>query len=142
MEGPQACNTQEPTRALTSDVPRRPAPGWSRWRDVGLLAVLLFVVAAVRIWLACLTEVAARDSIGFIHIAWELQRCRSWSDCCGVLRSAEQHPGYPLLIFATSWPVHQLTTGREEDVMQRSAQIASIIAGLLLIVPMYYLGKE
>jgi hypothetical protein len=142
MEGPHAGNTPEPTRTPATGRPRRGTPGRSRWRDLGYLALLLLVVGAVRVWLAWHTEVAARDSIGFIHIAWELQRCRSWSDCCQVLRSAEQHPGYPLAVLAASGPVHRLTTGREEDVMQRAAQAASIVAGLLLILPMFYLGKE
>jgi hypothetical protein len=104
--------------------------------------VLLLVLAAVRTWMAYHTEVAARDSIGFIRIAWMLQQCRSWQECRDVLRDAEQHPGYPLAILAASWPVHRLTTGREVDLMQWSAQLASIVAGLLLILPMYYLGKE
>jgi hypothetical protein len=106
------------------------------------MALLLLVLGSLRLWLAWHTEVAARDSIGFIHIAWELQRCRSLSDCCEVLRSAEQHPGYPLAVLAASWPVRRFSPGREEDVMQRSAQFASVVAGLLLIVPLYYLGKE
>jgi hypothetical protein len=146
MEGPHAGKSPDHIDTPTSARPARPAPGGaaggSRWRDFGSLALLVLVLAGLRTWLAWHTEVAARDSIGFIHIAWEMQRCRSWSDCCEVVRSAEQHPGYPLVILAASWPVHQLTAGREEDVMQRAAQVASIIAGLLLVVPTYYLGKE
>ena len=102
------------------------------------LLLLLLFASGLRVWQVSHTEVAARDSIGFIRYAWELQR-QPWPD---VVRRAEQHPGYPLVILATSLSVRHFYHGPESILMQLSAQLASAIAGVLLVVPMFYLGKE
>jgi hypothetical protein len=111
--------------------------GW-RWRDGASLLVLLLLAGGIRTWLFCHTEVAARDSIGFIRIAWQLEH-RSWVD---VLKQSEQHPGYPVLLLAVSVPVRQVLHGPEAVVMQFSAQLTSVLAGTLLVIPMFYLGRE
>ena len=107
------------------------------WRDLAPLALLLVLAAGVRLWHLTHTEVAARDSIGFIRQAWQL-RHRPWAD---VLRQAEQHPGYPFAVLAVSGPVRQFVTGPDALTMQLSAQLASSLAGALLVIPMFYLGK-
>jgi 4-amino-4-deoxy-L-arabinose transferase-like glycosyltransferase len=109
-----------------------------RWRDAYSLLVLLLLAAGLRTWLFCHTAVAARDSIGFIRIAW-LLRHQPWAD---VLRHSEQHPGYPVLLLLVSYPVRLLLHGPEALVMQFSAQLTSVLAGTLLVVPMFYLGRE
>ena len=38
-------------------------------------------------------------------------------------------------------PVRALTTGSDADALMLSAQLASSIAGVLLVIPMYFLGK-
>jgi hypothetical protein len=90
------------------------------------------------VWLIAHTEVAARDSIGFIRYALELES-RPWKD---VLPNNLQHPGYPLVLMAVSWPVRCFFGGIDSFTMQLSAQLASSLAGVLLVVPMYYLGRE
>src|SRR5437763_16667760 len=76
------------------------SPGWTSldWKLVALLA--LFAVG-LRGWQLTHTEVAARDSIGFIRHAWQfrLHDLNEWPD---VLRHSEQHPLYPLYILAVS----------------------------------------
>src|SRR5439155_22758919 len=52
------------------------------------------------------------------------------------------HPGYPLAVLAASLPVRQLSTQPDAVRMQFSAQLVSALAGLLLIFPMFYLGKR
>src|SRR5437016_4738130 len=91
------------------------------WRDLGLLALLVVLVFALRVWLLCHTEVAARDSIGFIRYALQFET-QSWAE---VVRQNHQHPGYPLSVLAVSVPVRQLVDGSPVFTMQLSAQLAS-----------------
>ena len=107
-------------------------------RDIGLLLVLLFLATAIRVWLISHTEVTSRDSIGYQRYAWELQQ-DNWKQ---VLQRNVHHPLYPVTILATSWPVRQLVGSSEVTVMQLSAQLASGLAGILLVVPMFFLGIE
>ena len=83
------------------------------------------------------TEVTARDSIGYIRIAWQLQH-NSWID---TVRNSPQHPGYPLALLAMSYPVRMFSQDSEPRIMQWSAQLASALAGILLVIPMYFLGR-
>ncbi len=112
-----------------------------RWRDLGLLALLLSAAVGLRAWLLCHTEVAARDSIGFIRYALEFQGevgHKSWAE---VLRTNHQHPGYPLAVLAVSVPVRAFIHAPEADQMRISAQLASSLAAVLLVLPMYFIGK-
>lgn len=108
------------------------------WRELALLVMLLVLASGIRAWLIVHTEVAARDSVGFIRYALELER-QPWKE---VLERNLQHPGYPLVLLAVSWPVRQLLGGTDCVSMQLSAQLTSALAGVLLIIPMYYLGRE
>jgi hypothetical protein len=113
------------------------APRAGLWRDLGLVALLLLLAVAVRGWLMAHTEVLARDSIGFIRYALEFES-DSWRS---VLRNNHQHPGYPLTVLAVSVPVRACVSGPDVEVMAFSAQLASNLAAVLLVVPMFYLGK-
>ena len=106
--------------------------------DISLLLVLLFLATAIRVWLIAHTEVTSRDSIGYQRYAWELEQ-DNWKQ---VLRKNVHHPLYPVTILAISGPVRQLVGGSEVTVMQLSAQLASGLAGILLVVPTFFLGKE
>lgn len=109
----------------------------SRWRDWQWLVLLLILVLPLRAWLLWNTEVTARDSVGFIRIALQLEQ-KPWDQ---VVRSFQQHPGYPVAIWAVSIPVRAWTGETTPDVMRVCAQLVSALAALVLIVPMYYLGK-
>ncbi len=104
--------------------------------DWAWLGVALLLTAALRFWMLWHTEVTARDSIGYIRYALEFENL-SWSE---VLCQNHQHPGYPLAILAASYPVRAVL-GLTTYAMQLSAQLASFLAALLLVVPMFYLGK-
>jgi 4-amino-4-deoxy-L-arabinose transferase-like glycosyltransferase len=150
MEGPVAStwvHHADPERKLeirVSIIPdprptRSPvSPHQSRWGDLGLICLLVLLAAFVRIWIICHTEVAARDSIGFIRYALQLER----SPWTRVLHESQQHPGYPIVMLAVSWPVRALAGGTTPISMQLSAQIASALAGILLVLPMYFLGRD
>jgi hypothetical protein len=105
--------------------------------DVGLLTLLVLLTGSLRAWQLTHTEVAARDSIGFIRQAWQL----SEQPFAAVVRTGEQHPGYPMIIVAVSWPVRQFVGGPDAATMQLSAQLTSAIASVLLVFPMFFLGK-
>jgi 4-amino-4-deoxy-L-arabinose transferase-like glycosyltransferase len=116
--------------------------GW--WRDFALLAVLLAIAVGLRGWLLWNTEVAARDSIGFIRYALQFEgmarppHTKTWVD---VVRNNHQHPGYPISILAVSYPVRYFLGGLSPYAMQLSAQLASGLAAVLLVLPIYFLGK-
>src|SRR5690242_19611882 len=114
-----------------------PSRAW-HWPEAATLLVLLLLAAGLRVWLFCHTEVAARDSIGFIRIAWQLQH-QPWAN---VLKESEHHPGYPVLLLLASLPVRHFVHGPDAVVMQVSAQLTSVVAGTLLVIPMFYLGRE
>jgi hypothetical protein len=84
------------------------------------------------------TEVAARDSIGYIRYARQLQD-QPWQE---VLRNTEQPPLYALAVLAVSSPIRRFVDGPDSVAMQLSAQLASAIAGVLLVIPMFLLGRE
>ena len=49
--------------------------GWvERRRDAALIAILVFLAAALRVWTITHTEVTARDSIGFIRYALQFEQ--------------------------------------------------------------------
>jgi hypothetical protein len=105
-------------------------------RDWPLLLLLLVLAGGLRTWVVYRTEVISRDSIVFIDYALQFER-RPWTD---VLRDNHQHPGYPLALLAVSLPIRSLL-GTDCWTMQLSAQLAASLAGWLLVLPMFYLGK-
>jgi Dolichyl-phosphate-mannose-protein mannosyltransferase len=114
------------------------------------IAALFALVLPLRIWLLCNTEVTARDSIGYIRYALEFERKnldgtpKPWQD---VLKRNHQHPGYPVLVLLMSQPVRVFdgatTDGQATpENMEVSAQLVNLIASMLLILPMYFLGRQ
>jgi hypothetical protein len=134
MEGITSANTQSVVPSETLAVP---APT-NYWRHAFYLTVLVVLAASIRFWLMGHTAVAARDSIGYIRYALKLES-EPWTQ---VIRSSEQHPGYPAALLLASWPVRHWMGGTNADSMQVSAQLATIIAALLLVLPLYFLGCE
>jgi len=101
-----------------------------RWESdwIWLLGLML-LATTIRVWLLCHTEVTSRDSIGFERYAWELQN-KNW---ISVLHDNVHHPLYPITILAVSTPIRYLLGGSELEIMQLSAQLASGLAGILLV---------
>jgi hypothetical protein len=106
--------------------------------DLRCLAILVAVVVAVRGWQITHTEVASRDSISYVRIAWQLEHA-PWRQ---VMPASPQHPGYPLAVLAISLPVRHFIADDLPRAWQISAQLVSVLASLLLLIPMFYLGKE
>ena len=108
------------------------------WADLRCLAILVLLVVAIRTWQITHTEVASRDSISYIRIAWQLGH-GDWRE---VMPHSPQHPAYPLAVLAMSLPVRQFIPDDLPRAWQLSAQLASALASVLLLVPMFYLGRE
>jgi hypothetical protein len=106
--------------------------------DLPWLAVVLLVAVALRGWQLTHTEVASRDSIGYIRIAWQLEH-GPWGE---VLRNASQHPGYPVALLGVSHAVRRVANRDLAYLMQISAQLTSAAASVLLVFPTFYLGRE
>jgi hypothetical protein len=105
--------------------------------DAGRLALLLLLASLIHVWLIARTEVLARDGTGFVRYALQLER-RPWRE---VVSASHQHPLYPLTVLAASLPVrHQW--GTTPETMRLSAQLAAAAAGVLLVIPMYFLGQS
>src|SRR5262249_29513150 len=112
--------------------------GWSECgRGLGLLVLLIALAAGLRAWTLTHTEVTARDSIRFLPYALQLEE----KPLAKVLRDNHQHPGYATLVMLVSWPVRHWAGATDSQTMQLSAQLASSLAGVLLVVPLFYLGK-
>lgn len=103
-----------------------------------LIGVLIALVLPLRLWLISNTEVTARDSIGYIRYALQFERY-GWKQ---TLLSNHQHPGYPALVWLTSLPVRFIDGDTTPDNMELSAQLVNLAASLLLILPMYFLGRQ
>jgi hypothetical protein len=108
-----------------------------RWTDLRCLLILAALAGGIRTWQLTHTEVASRDSIGYIRIAWELQH----GDWRRVIPAAPQHPLYPLAVLGVSLPVRHFLIDLP-TAMQVSAQLASSLGSILLILPMFFLGRE
>ena len=89
----------------------RPVPRHPWRRDVGLIILLLALVGTLRAAIMARTVVPARDTIGYIRYALELERFAGdgerglWDAWQTVLKRHHQHPGYPLTVLAVSLPV-------------------------------------
>src|SRR5437773_12489001 len=92
------------------------------------------------------TGVQARDATGATRSALELARSAGdgahdlWDGWQIVLNRHHQHPGYPLTILAVSLPVRAWSEAGAAEQMQLSAQLASNLAAVLLVIPMFLFG--
>jgi hypothetical protein len=120
------------------NTPTRHPPRSGNWRDVQLLLLLLLLAGGIRAWLIGHTEVMARDGVGFVRYAWQLQS-QPWPD---VLRENPHPPLYPLTVLALSFPVRHFLPDNDPVAMQLSAQLVTALAGGLLVIPMFFLGRE
>jgi Dolichyl-phosphate-mannose-protein mannosyltransferase len=108
------------------------------WPDWRLIAILALVTFGLRTYQLCTTEVTARDSISYIHIAWRLEH----GDWRQVIRDSPQHPGYPIAVLAASLPARLFFPNDLPYAMQLGAQLASAAASILLVAPLFWMGRQ
>jgi hypothetical protein len=93
---------------------------------------------AIRTRLITHTEVMARDGVGLVQYARQLET-QPWQE---VLCGNAHPPLYPLAILLVSLVLKPFWTASLTSMMQLSAQLASAISGILLLVPVYALGRR
>ncbi len=133
-----SCSLPPSCQSLTScnvSAPADQEKGWPTWR---WLVLLLTLTTAMRLWQLTHTEVVSRDALQYIRMAWQLDQA-PWKT---VLRQAEYHPGYPATILLLFHGFRPLLGDNLVLAMQMSAQLASVLASILLVIPTYYLGRE
>jgi Dolichyl-phosphate-mannose-protein mannosyltransferase len=106
------------------------------------LPCILLLGLSVRLWVVSHSQVAARDSIGFIRYALNLESPPLAASRLEVLKQSLHPPGYPVAVLLMSWPVRALSDSTECDAMVRSAQLVSVFSGVLLALSMYFLGRR
>lgn len=116
--------------------------------DYARLGVLAAVAVGVHLWLLSHTAVTARDGIGFARYALCLQSPHAasvpWDHTRTMLDvvKAEQHPpAYPAAVWATAKVVRRAAGLPLPDSTLLACQIVSAVAGVLLVVPVYLLGR-
>jgi hypothetical protein len=114
-------------------------PSWKS--DLWRIAFVMLIGLGIRFWIVSHTEVAARDSIGFIRYALHLEHPLEGLTTLDVLRKELHPPGYSALILVVSWPVRSIMGGTTAEAMVLSTQIVSVLSCMLLAIPMYYLGR-
>lgn len=128
---------------LFSPAEQERAPTNRAWLgDLWRLAAIVMLAFAVRFWVLQHTEVLSRDSIGFIRFALQLEAPPKGSSILQVIRSNTQPPGYPAALLLVSQPVRSYVGATTCDSMVLSAQLTSVLASLLLVFPMYFIGKR
>lgn len=98
------------------------------------IGLLILAVAVLLIWLASRTEVMFADGLRYVAQAQAIEQ-GSWSE---AVARAVDHPAYPLAIAA----VHRLWGGNGPIAWQAAAQAASMIVGVLLVVPLYLFALD
>ncbi len=119
------------------DTPAFALPGMTRGNAFWLV-LLLVLAGGMRLWQVADTEVTSRDSVTFIRFAWRLES-EPWTQ---VFRTGVHHPGYGLLVYAFGKPMRDLFPDDIPYAMQLAAQLAAALCSILLVVPMYLLGRE
>lgn len=111
------------------------SPGRPAWTD---LVILLLLSIALHAWLISHTTVVSRDTIGFVRYALMLERL-PWRE---ALPRLEQHPLYPAAILTASLPLRHFLGDASVSAFALASQLAAALGGILLVVPMYYLGRD
>jgi hypothetical protein len=121
---------------LETIAPRRTV----RFDDLVRIVVLLGLAAGVHAWLVAHTTVPARDAMGFARQAVGLGKPATFVE---TVRNPEnkQHPGYPLTVLAAAVVVREVYKAPPPEQMLLATQVASSVAGILLVIPMYLLGR-
>ncbi len=110
-------------------------PILDRWR----LLLLVVVAIVVHVLIIINSAMTARDSIGFVRDAWNYKNPQS--SRLVYMKQRPQHPGYPVMVAAVSAFVPGSLPNQEHSQMLRSAQVTSAICGILLVFPVFWIGR-
>jgi hypothetical protein len=124
---------------MTADT--RPGTSWKG--DASRLALVLLFAIGVRAVMVANTAVVSRDCIKFVRDALHLEQPPPHrTGPLDVIRHAEYPPGYPVAILGMSHLVRPTMGGTTVETMAFSAQLVSAVAGVLLVIPLYFLVRR
>jgi hypothetical protein len=108
------------------------------------IPILVCLSAIVHIGVIANSSLTARDSLGFARQAVNLVHPErsDWGTRAGVLRNTQQPPGYPLAILVVDPVVSGLWEAPRPEQILLAAQVASGIAGVLIVMPLYSLARR
>jgi hypothetical protein len=138
-----ATDVQHVGGRLEAVAPRRVTDAGDKLRIAGLCVVAI----AVHGWLLVTTHVTARDSVGFARNALQIEspKAAGVDNLAELLRNKNREfphpPGYPLAVLAMSEVVRPAYAAPLPEQMLLSAQLTSALAGVLLVLPTYVLGR-
>ena len=98
------------------------------------IAIVATLAALLLGWLATHTDLLFADGLRYIAQAKTFERGTAGEG----IKTAVDHPAYPFAIAS----VHRVFGGEGPEVWQAEAQAVSIVAGVLLIVPLYLVIRE
>ena len=102
------------------------------------LGLLIALSMFIKVWVLSRTLTVATDGYGFIQIAQRMEAGPFWR----AVRDSEQHPLYPALLLAVSWPLRRSEIWAEPRAWELSGQLVAVLSSVLLVVPMYALGRR
>ena len=105
--------------------------------EVFHLFILLAIALGIGIYLIATTMVIAKDGIIFIEYARSFQYAP-----IHTMLEQDQHPGYPLALFAVHNAVGLFNDSSSLFTWIYSAQGTALLFRLLTIVVLYYLGRD
>jgi hypothetical protein len=120
--------------------------------DAAALGVLLIASLVLHAVMIARTTVTARDSLRFARTALNLEHPNIKTQALGqphrdgvdVLRDQYEcpdPPGFPALVLAAAQVVRHVHDAPVPEQMLLSAQVASALAGVLLVIPSFWLGR-
>ncbi len=115
--------------------------------DYYRIAVLLVVSALVHLWLVAHTAVPARDSLGYARVALNLVDPQAGAEPgqyrqrVDIIRTTEQPPGYPLAVLVCERLLARVVDLPLSDRALLATQVANSVSGVLLVVPLYLIGR-
>ncbi len=105
------------------------------WREHLVRITLIAVFAGLLLgWLALHTDILFADGLRYVAQAQSLDR----GENAEALKKSVDHPLYPIAIAIA----HRWIGGTGPDAWQAAAQLASVLAGILLIPPLYLVNRE
>ncbi len=107
-------------------------------RHARRVIVLMALVALTHVWLIPTALSPAPDTFEFIRYAQRFGR----ESFAWIVRTEPHHPFYPLLLAAVEWFVRGVVGRATPEGWRVAAQIAALVPGVFLVVPLYGMALE